>query len=278
MAQQGSLSGKVALVAGASRGIGADIARYLAAAGAKVGVAARTEVQSDPRLPGTIHSVTEDITGRGGEATPVLLNLRDPDSIAAAVAKVVEVYGQLDILVNNAAIFVPGSLESVQPRHIELTWQVNLRGPILTMREAIPHIRAAGGGHILNLSSRGSTYPGPGPYDPDRQPMGFDIFYGPEKSFLEHFSQRQAMALQSDNISVNVLSPAGGVRTPGLIFAQNDRENPDLDFETADGMGKAAVWICEQPAERVHRQHRLRQGAGRGPGAVSSGPVSSGRP
>ena len=248
MAQQGSLSGKVALVAGASRGIGADIARYLAAAGAKVGVAARTEVQSDPRLPGTIHSVTEDITGRGGEATPVLLNLRDPDSIAAAVAKVVEVYGQLDILVNNAAIFVPGSLESVQPRHIELTWQVNLRGPILTMREAIPHIRAAGGGHILNLSSRGSTYPGPGPYDPDRQPMGFDIFYGPEKSFLEHFSQRQAMALQTDNISVNVLSPAGGVRTPGLIFAQNDRENPDLDFETADGMGKAAVWICEQPA------------------------------
>ena len=91
MAQQGSLSGKVALVAGASRGIGADIARYLAAAGAKVGVAARTEVQSDPRLPGTIHSVTEDIIGRGGEATPVLMNLRDPDSIAAAVAKVVEV-------------------------------------------------------------------------------------------------------------------------------------------------------------------------------------------
>jgi len=116
------------------------------------------------------------------------------------------------------------------------------------MREAIPHMRAAGGGHILNLSSRGSTFPGPGPYDPDKQPMGFDIFYGPEKSFLEHFSQRQALALQPDNISVNVLAPEGGVKTPGLIFAGNDRENPDLDFETADAMGKAAVWICEQPA------------------------------
>jgi len=248
VAQDGSLSGKVALVAGASRGIGADIARYLAAAGAKVGVAARTEVQSDPRLPGTIHSVTEDITAKGGEAIPVLMNLRDGESIAAAVAKVVETYGRLDILVNNAAIFVPGSLESVQPRHIELTWQVNLRGPILTMREAIPHMRAAGGGHILNLSSRGAIPPGPGPYDPNRQAMGFDIFYGPEKSFLEHFSQRQAMTLQPENISVNVLSPDGGVRTPGLIFAQNDRENPDLNFETADAMGKAAVWICEQPA------------------------------
>ena len=248
MAQDGSLSGKVALVAGASRGIGADIARYLAASGAKIGVAARTEVQSDPRLPGTIHSVTREIRDGGGEATPVVVNLRDHDSIAAAVAKVVDTYGRLDILVNNAAIFVPGSLESVQPRHIELTWQVNLRGPILTMREAIPHMRAAGGGHILNLSSRGSTFPGPGPYDPDKQPMGFDIFYGPEKSFLEHFSQRQALALQPDNISVNVLAPEGGVKTPGLIFAGNDRENPDLDFETADAMGKAAVWICEQPA------------------------------
>jgi citronellol/citronellal dehydrogenase len=248
VAQDGSLSGKVALVAGASRGIGADIARYLARAGAKVGVAARTEVQSDPRLPGTIHSVTQDIVEQGGEAIAVLMNLRDPDSIAAAVAKVAETYGRFDILINNAAIFVPGTLETVQPRHIELSWQVNLRGPILSMREAIPHMRAAGGGHIVNLSSRGSTFPGPGPYDPSVQPMGFDIFYGPEKSFLEHFSQRQAMTLQPENIAVNVLAPAGGVKTPGLIFAQNDRENPDLNFETADAMGKAAVWICEQPA------------------------------
>jgi citronellol/citronellal dehydrogenase len=248
VAQNGSLSGKVALVAGASRGIGADIARYLAAAGAKVGVAARTEVQSDPRLPGTIHSVTQEIRDDSGEATAVLLNLRDHDSIAAAVAKVAETYGRLDILINNAAIFVPGSLEKAQPRHIELSWQVNLRGPILTMREAIPHMRAAGGGHILNLSSRGSTFPGPGPYDPARQPGGFDIFYGPEKSFLEHFSQRQAMALQPDNISVNVLAPTGLIRTPGSRFAETSRENPELDFETADAMAKAAVWICRQPA------------------------------
>ena len=248
MAQDGSLSGKVALVAGASRGIGADIARYLARAGAKVGVAARTEVQSDPRLPGTIHSVAQEIADEGGQATAVLLNLRDADSIAAAVAKIVDTYGRLDILVNNAAIFVPGTLETVQPRHIELSWQVNLRGPILTMREAVPHMRAAGGGHIINLSSRGSAYPGPGPYDLSKPLAGFDIFYGPEKSFLEHFSQRQAVTLQADNISVNVLAPEGGVKTPGLIFAQNDRENPDLDFETADAMGKSAVWICEQPA------------------------------
>jgi NAD(P)-dependent dehydrogenase (short-subunit alcohol dehydrogenase family) len=248
MAGDRSLSGKVALVAGASRGIGADIARHLAVAGAKVAVAARTEVQSDPRLPGTIHSVAEEIVAGGGEATPVLLNLRDPESIAVAVAKVLGRYGRLDVLVNNAAIFVPGTLETVQARHIESSWQVNVRGPILAMREAVPHIRAAGGGHVVNVSSRGSVFPGPGPYDAPKATPGRDIFYGPEKSMIEHFSQRQAMVLQPDNIAVNVLSPAGGIRTPGNLFAQNDRENPNLEFESADAMGKATVWICKQLA------------------------------
>ncbi|MCW2602806.1 MAG: Short-chain dehydrogenase [Pseudonocardiales bacterium] len=241
------LQGKVALVAGASRGIGADIARYLAKAGASVAVAARTEQVSDPRLPGTIHTVSQEIIDAGGTAIPVLLNLRDPDSIAAAVAKVIETYGRLDILVNNAAIFVPGTLETVQPRHIALSLEVNVRAPILTMREAIPHLRAAGGGHIINLSSIAAVQPGPGPYTPD-QIRGGDIFYGPEKSMIEHFTQRQAIALQNDHIAVNTLSPMGRIKTPGNLFFSNDKENPTLEFESADYMGKAAVWICEQAA------------------------------
>ena len=242
-----SLEQKVALVAGASRGIGADIARHLAAAGAKVAVAARTEVQKDPRLPGTIHSVTADITGAGGTAIPVVVNLRDPESITAAVARVVEEWGRLDILVNNAAIFVPGTLETVQLKHIELSLDVNVRAVILAMREAVPHLRAAGGGHIVNISSRGAIQPGPGPYDPELR-RGGDIFYGPEKSMIEHFSQRQAIQLQEDGIAVNVLSPMGRIRTPGNLYAEQDKDNPTLEFEAADAMGKAAVWMCQQPA------------------------------
>lgn len=247
------LHGKVALVAGASRGIGADIARYLARAGASVAVAARTEQQSDPRLPGTIHTVTQEITEAGGKAAPILLNMREPESIARAVAEVVSVFGRLDILVNNAAIFVPGTLETVQARHIELSLQVNVRGPILAMKEAVPHIRQAGGGHIINLSSRASVMPGPGPYDAT-QNRGGDIFYGPEKSMIEHFSQRQAMVLQADGIAVNTLSPMGRIKTPGNLFASNDKENPTLEFESADYMGKAAVWMCEQPASQFTGQ------------------------
>ncbi len=244
-----SLDGKVALVAGASRGIGADMAKYLARAGAKVGVAARTEEVKDRRLPGTIHSVTQEIKDEGGEALAVVLNLRDPESILASVQTVVDEWGKIDILVNNAAIFVPGELETVQERHIDLSFAINLKGVILAMRAAVPHMKAGGGGHIVNISSRGALFPGPGPYDTSRRPGG-DIFYGAEKAAIERFSQGQAWMFQEDNIAVNVLSPQGRIKTPGNLYASNDPENPNLDFETADLMGKAAVWICEQDQQQ----------------------------
>jgi NAD(P)-dependent dehydrogenase (short-subunit alcohol dehydrogenase family) len=91
------------------------------------------------------------------------MDMRDPESIAAGVAKTVELFGRVDIIVNNAAILVPGSIESIQPRHIDLIWQVDLRDPILLIREALPHLRAAGGGHIINVSSRAGVFRGPVP-------------------------------------------------------------------------------------------------------------------
>jgi citronellol/citronellal dehydrogenase len=244
-----SLEGKVALVAGASRGIGADMARYLGRAGAKVGVGARTEEVKDRRLPGTIHTVTQEIKDDGGEALAILLNLRDAESITAAVQAVVDQWGTIDILINNAAIFVPGELETVQPRHINLSFDINLMGVILAMRDTLPHMKAGNGGHIINISSRGAIFPGPGPYDTSKRPGG-DIFYGAEKAAIERFSQGQAWMLQDDNIAVNVLSPQGRISTPGNLYAGNDPENPNLEFETADAMGKAAVWICEHEPQQ----------------------------
>ena len=246
-----ALDGKVAIIAGASRGIGADMAKYLARAGAKVAVAARTEVESDRRLPGTIHSVVQAITDEGGTALPVVMNMRDPDSIEAAVQRVVDEWGRIDILINNAAIFVPGDLYTVQPRHINLALEVNLRGYILAMKAVLPHMKAGGGGHIINISSPGAIPPGPGPYSDNRAPGG-DIFYGPVKSAIEHFSQAQGRSLQPDNISVNVLSPSGRIKTPGNVFFENTEDNPINEFESADDMGKAAVWICEQPADQLN--------------------------
>ena len=246
-----TLDGKVALVAGASRGIGADIAKYLARAGANVAIGARTQEVKDPRLPGTIDSVVNEIKAEGGKAFGVVLNMRDPESIKAAIKQVVDEAGRIDILINNAAIFVPGNLETVQERHIDLSIEVNMRSYILTMREVIPHMRAAGGGHIINISSVGAIPLGPGPYTKEQKERAGDIFYGAEKIGLEHFSQRQAAMLQDDNISVNLLAPEGGIRTAGNRYASNDRENPNLDFDIAHDMGQAAVWICEQPQQEV---------------------------
>jgi len=239
-----SLENKVALVTGASRGIGEYVALELARAGAAVAVAARTEEVKDPRLPGTIHSVAQAITAGGGRALAVKMDMREPESIAEGVRRTVDTFGRLDIVVNNAAILVPGTIDSIQPRHIDLIWQVDLRGPILLIREALPHLRAAGGGHVINVSSRAAVFPGPGPYT---APRGGGAFYGMIKAGLERLSQGLAMEFQGYGIAVNVLSPEGRIRTPGNIFAQNDPANPTLEFEPAEKMGKAARWLCEQP-------------------------------
>jgi NAD(P)-dependent dehydrogenase (short-subunit alcohol dehydrogenase family) len=240
-----ALEGKVALVTGASRGIGEDIAKHLARAGAAVAVAARTEEVTDPRLPGTIHSVAKAITDAGGKALAVKMDVRSPESIAEGVEKTVNELGRLDIVVNNAAVLVPGTIETIQERHINLIYEIDLRGPLLVMRNAIPHMRKGGGGWIINISSVAGIFPGPGPYE---NPRKGGAFYGMVKAALERYSQGLAMEVQDGNISVNVLSPEGRIRTPGNMFAENSRENPSLEFESADLMGKAAVWICEQPA------------------------------
>lgn len=239
------LNGKVALVTGASRGIGEHIALELGRAGCAVAVCARTEVVKDKRLPGTIHSVAQAIRDEGGKAEGIVMDMREPESIAAGVAKAVDVFGRLDIVVNNAAILVPGTIESIQPRHIDLIWQVDLRGPILLMREAIPHLRKAGGGHIINVSSVAGVFPGPGPY---KEPRKGGAFYGMIKAGLERLTQGLAMELQEDGIAVNVLSPQGRIKTPGNLFATNDPDNPSLEFEPATAMARGSRWICEQPA------------------------------
>jgi NAD(P)-dependent dehydrogenase (short-subunit alcohol dehydrogenase family) len=150
-----SLDGQVALVAGASRGIGADIARYLAAAGAKVAVAARTTEQKDPRLPGTIHSVVQEITDAGGEAFPVVINMRDPESIASAVQEVVDTAGRLDILVNNAAVTQIKAVDTLSDKDIDIMIDTNLKGYIKCAREAVRLMKESGTkGSLLFISSK----------------------------------------------------------------------------------------------------------------------------
>lgn len=240
-----ALDGKVAIVTGASRGIGESIARYLAKHGATVVLAARSVDQApDPRLPGTIKEVAASIEEAGGKALPIRTDVRDPESIKACVQETVDRLGRLDIVVNNAVVLVPGTIETVQERHIDLMYQIGMRGPLLLARYAIPHMKEVGGGDIINISSGVAISPGPGPY---ADPQSGNLFYGMIKAGLERATQSLAQELQDYNIKANVLSLDYVIHTPGFNFAGNDPEHPDLNFESADWMGRSAVWICEQP-------------------------------
>ena len=242
----GLLDGRRALVTGSSRGIGADIARGLAAHGAAVAVAARSdEASPDPRLPGTIRTVAAEIRDAGGTAVPIALDVRDPDAIARATERTAAELGGLDILINNAAVLVPGTLESVKDRHIDLIWQLDLRGPILLAKAALPYMKEAGRGDIINISSGAADMPGPGPYD---DPRSGGQFYGMVKAGLERFTQGMAMELQADNIACNVLTLRYLIKTPGHWYALTTPDKPQTEFEAADWMARASVWIASRPA------------------------------
>ncbi len=238
------LADKVAIVGGASRGIGKDIAVALAAEGAKVVVAARSEVEPDPRLPGTIHQTVDDIQAAGGEAIAVKADISDEEQIDAMVKRTLDTYGRIDVLINNAAVLIPRNILDLSTRHIDLHNKVNIKGPILCIRAVLPTMLEQQQGWVINVSSRAAVFPGPGPYQ-DVQPTRA-FMYAATKAALERLTQHLAVEYQNQGLSFNVLSPVGRIRTPGNVFGMTKPGETPEPFEVAEAMGKAAVYICAQ--------------------------------
>ena len=135
-----SLAGKNIFITGGSRGIGLAIAIRAAADGANIAIAAKT-TEANPKLPGTIFTAASEIEAAGGKALPIQCDIRDEDAITAAVGKAAQVFGGLDILINNASAINLTPTEKTPAKRFDLMFDVNVRGTFLTSQAVIPFLR-----------------------------------------------------------------------------------------------------------------------------------------
>jgi citronellol/citronellal dehydrogenase len=147
----GTFSGKTMFISGASRGIGLAIAKRVAADGANVALLAKT-AEPHPKLPGTIYTAAAEIEEAGGQALPIVGDVRDGDSVSAAVAKAAEQFGGIDICVNNASAINLGSITEVPLKRFDLMNGIQVRGTYAVSQACIPHMKGRENPHILTLS------------------------------------------------------------------------------------------------------------------------------
>jgi citronellol/citronellal dehydrogenase len=187
-----SLRGKTLFITGASRGIGLAIGLRAARDGANVVIAAKTS-DPNPKLPGTIHSAAKEIEAAGGKALPLQCDIRFEDQVQAAVAKAVETFGGIDILVNNASAISLTGTEMTDMKRYDLMHGINTRGTFLVSKTCIPHLKKAANPHVLNMSP----------------PLNMETRW---------FSPHVAYTMAKFGMSMCVLGMAGEYKSAGIAF------------------------------------------------------------
>lgn len=255
----GECDGRVALVTGASRGIGAAIARRLAEEGAAVAVTARTleahptlfgTLDSRPTLPGTLNDVVVSLKAHGSKAVAIQADLTDDNARARIVPAVEATLGPVDILINNAAAAFYAPTAELNLRRRRLLFELNVHALVDLAQDVIPSMRAQGRGWIVNISSATSRHPSGPPFDPGIKLGATSTLYGATKAAVERITTGLAAEVYDDGIAVNSLAPVAAVRTPGaeahLGTLLDDR--PEI-VEPIDLIVEAAlVLACCDPA------------------------------
>ena len=231
----GALDGKVAIVTGSSRGIGEAIARRFAIDGAKVIVSARTVEVRDERLPGTVNTVADAIKSAGGQATAVPANLQKAEDREQLVQTALDTYGQVDVLVNNAAILVPGGTIEFSERYYDRMFEILVKAPFHLCQLALPGMIERGGGSVLNISSRAALHPKAGQGSAD------GAVYGMTKAAIERFTTGLAAEMYEHKISANALSPDKVVATPGQMFGRTYSQEMLDSSEPVERIAEAAL-------------------------------------
>ena len=231
------LADKVAIVTGSSRGIGKAIAVELARAGARVVVAARTEVEKEGQLPGTIYKTVEEIRVLGGDAMAMRVDITREEDVAGLVAAVNRHYGAVDILVNNAGITSAESFVDLTVKRWDLLIAVNLRGAFLCAKAVLPKMIERQSGSIINMSSMAGNVIIRG-----------SIPYGVTKAALERFTLGLAKEMRKHNVAVNALRPHLTV-TEGVNFFLPDADTSG--WQSPEMWGKYAVLVAAQDANSL---------------------------
>jgi NAD(P)-dependent dehydrogenase (short-subunit alcohol dehydrogenase family) len=227
------LEGKVAIVTGASRGVGAATAVALAAEGARVACAARATDATPLPTPGTLDATVRRIREAGGDAVAVPTNLAKEDEVVAMVASTIEHYGRVDVLVNNAAITFVGDLDMPMKRY-DLIFDVNLRAPLVACQHVVPAMLERGEGAILNVSSMAALNYFPGL-----------MAYGMSKIALEHMTISLATQLASSGIAVNTFRIDVAVASEGFVANMPDADHSR--WEPSEVAAEGILWMLRQP-------------------------------
>jgi NAD(P)-dependent dehydrogenase (short-subunit alcohol dehydrogenase family) len=276
----GRLTGRTAIITGASRGLGKAIAIAFARDGAAVAVVARSETEWNERLPGTIHDTVAEIEGEGGRAVAIAADLSVIDEVESAYARARDALGMIDVLVNNAALTVPGrpsgdnaaSVASSPPRSTTtratgaataapfgsfLTFPltgfqrhlaVGLFASYRLMQLVLPDMVERRRGAIVNISSAAGLFPGEGPYVAAGTPG--PIAYGGNKAALHHLTQCVAIEMQAHGIAVNALSPSAPINTPGTMYSMPG----GTDWASPEDFAEATVRVALVDPDEVTGQ------------------------
>jgi citronellol/citronellal dehydrogenase len=202
---QQPLEGRVAIITGSSRGIGRALALRFAREGADVVITGKSEEPTE-RLPGSIHTVAQEVEAMGRRALPVRVDVRSEEDVRNMVEKTIETFGRLDILVNNASALWWEPLLKTPPKRYDLMWEVNARGTYLCMYYALPHLITNGWGHVVTFGPPISTEPNPG-----------YACYMTTKMGMTRLAIGVAAEHMDDNVASNALWPATPIESQATI-------------------------------------------------------------
>jgi NAD(P)-dependent dehydrogenase (short-subunit alcohol dehydrogenase family) len=244
-----SLSGRVALVTGASRGIGADVARMLAKEGAQVVCCARTEQEGQHPLAGNLAETVASIQATGGSAVAVGANLARDEDCERAVEAARSTYGPVDILINNAAVAFFGATADLPVSRWVASWRVTVHATFVLSKLVLPAMVERGWGRIVNVSSESAIGPGRGPH-PDGEIIG-DTTYGAQKAAIERLSQGWAQEVYPQGIGIAAIAPSLIVPTPGALANAQITGPEDPRAEDPAYMPEAIRLLVTDPLDEM---------------------------